>query len=173
LLYTPTANYFGEDSFKVKVSDGISTDTINVNVIVSRDFTKSPPSKPSFIRLSSDTSSDGNYYAEWDKPSYTLFFEIAESKNGTESPYEKLSDHLIKNFENKYNGTYKYKLKACNEFGCSKEVISSEIIVNHPNPKIIYKYDALGRLIIIEDYQLGKRQYDFDAAGNRETVGRN
>ncbi len=30
--YTPTANYFGSDSFVVQVSDGIATDTITINV---------------------------------------------------------------------------------------------------------------------------------------------
>ncbi|MGP1383813.1 MAG: beta strand repeat-containing protein [Thainema sp.] len=34
LTYTPTANYSGSDSFVIRVSDGVATDTITVNVTV-------------------------------------------------------------------------------------------------------------------------------------------
>lgn len=42
-----------------------------------------------------------------------------------------------------------------------------------PEATLGYQYDALGRLICVEDSMNGNRQYDYDAAGNRNNVSVN
>lgn len=45
--------------------------------------------------------------------------------------------------------------------------------VESAETKIIYKYDALGRLTFIEDSANGNRDYDYDDVGNRKLVSVN
>jgi YD repeat-containing protein len=42
-----------------------------------------------------------------------------------------------------------------------------------PDAILKYQYDALGRLVCAEDSENGNRQYDYDAAGNRDNVSVN
>ncbi|WP_016955454.1 Ig-like domain-containing protein [Catenovulum agarivorans] len=37
-------------------------------------------------------------------------------------------------------------------------------------PNLIYQYDTLGRLTLVEDSIIGNKSYDYDPAGNRKTV---
>lgn len=48
-----------------------------------------------------------------------------------------------------------------------------EVIKEAQVGETIYKYDALGRLVRVDDYENGLINYEYDKAGNRKTVTNN
>ena len=67
----------------------------------------------------------------------------------------------------KSNGTYQYYVETCNS-GCTRSNTVTVMIGQAKNIK--YTYDALGRLVCVNDTVNGDRNYQYDDAGNRENV---
>jgi len=94
ITYTPSANFFGSDSFTVSVSDGSLSDTIlvNVNVISVNDIpvitgtpttTVAEESSYSFTPSTSDVDSTSFTYSITNKPSWATFSTTTGALTGT------------------------------------------------------------------------------------------
>ena len=99
MSYKPAANYYGTDSFKVRVSDGGLTDTITVNVTVASVndnplFSGSPLNIAevgihyNFTPSSSDIDGDTLIFTIDNKPSWTVF----DTNNGSLTGVAALGD---------------------------------------------------------------------------------
>ncbi|RYY02168.1 MAG: hypothetical protein EOO53_14125 [Gammaproteobacteria bacterium] len=76
---------------------------------------------------------------------------------------------------NVVNGTqYTYSVQACNATGCSDWITATPVVGGAVKAgvqvKLNYKYDALGRLRVVNENTIPKTNYNYDAAGNRKTV---
>jgi YD repeat-containing protein len=69
-------------------------------------------------------------------------------------------------------GTYSYYVRSCNPGGChpNSNTVTVEVIKEAQQGETIYKYDALGRLVRVDDYENGLVIYEYDKAGNRKAV---
>lgn len=54
--------------------------------------------------------------------------------------------------------------------GVEQEPLVQKLNVSSASQEIIYQYDALGRIICVQDAIAGNRKFDYDAAGNRTHV---
>jgi len=134
----------------------------------------------SAIVLSSNTTANtGNVTLYWSSDRQNQFFIYENGKQvgtGAQTTFS---------LSNKSPGTYIYRVEGCNSYGCaypSYYRISNNLTVtinggsgesNAQQRQTLYRYDALGRLILVDDYDNGLRDYDFDKAGNRTSVGNN
>lgn len=76
------------------------------------------------------------------------------------------------------NGSYKYRVRACNTNGCGSYSFyfygSVSVNINANAPVTIgYSYDELGRLKSVSDSKSGSSQFIYDDAGNRLDVTTN
>lgn len=141
----------------------------------------------SAITLSSDTTNnEGNFTLTWTKGGELQFFIY---ENGAQIGATGTPTHTISNLQ---PGTYSYRVYGCSSRSCSNPslyTVSNGIMITvtssgdgntiPPSPypgvssDISYFYDALGRLFYITDTKNGQHDYEYDAAGNRKTVGNN
>jgi YD repeat-containing protein len=72
-------------------------------------------------------------------------------------------------------GTYSYYLKNCNPGGCypNSNTVTITVIKEAQVGETLYRYDALGRLVRVDDYENGLVIYEYDATGNRKAVANN
>lgn len=72
-------------------------------------------------------------------------------------------------------GTYSYYLRNCNPGMCypNSNTVTVEVIKEAQLGETLYKYDTLGRLVRVDDYENGLTIYEYDKAGNRKAVVNN
>ncbi|HSX84747.1 MAG TPA: hypothetical protein VLE50_05040 [Cellvibrio sp.] len=119
------------------------------------------------------TDADGTYSISWSNPQHAHHFVVEESLNsGSWSKITTTSDNS-RSFSGKGNGTWSYRVSACNTAGdCSSnssiKSVKVALVVEPAN--FSYTYDALGRLIQTQKHGLIKTSYCYDKAGNRLSV---
>ena len=167
--YTPESNYSGDDSFVVRVSDGVLTDDITIIVtVIAGDI------ETVNLNASSDTSTTGDIELSWSTTADWDSVNIYENDVKLD-PAATSSPHLL---TERANGTYEYYVELCNGAVCNvlSNTITVSVTINDGidviTPVIVtYQYDALGRLKEVTDPKNGNRNYTYDKAGNRITAG--
>lgn len=134
------------------------------------------PGNPGTPQLDRKIAFDSAYSLSWGASSSArrvTHYEIQERVNGGaswSSAGNSTSTRLA--FSNKANGSYDYSVRACNEGSCSARVYTATpvSVINGIPVTNTYTYDALGRLKKVEVNGAQKTRYDYDAAGNRQSV---
>jgi YD repeat-containing protein len=119
------------------------------------------------------TDADGTYSISWDSPQHTHQFVVEESLNSGSWSEIATTSANSRSFSGKGNGTWNYRVKACNGAGdCSSNspVKSVKVTLVIEPAKFSYTYDALGRLIQTQKNSAIKTSYCYDKAGNRLSV---
>ncbi|TQV89601.1 FG-GAP-like repeat-containing protein [Aliikangiella coralliicola] len=92
----------------------------------------SAPGTPSSISVPSSNTT-GNYTVSWGTASsgYATRYELEQNKSGTTLWSQVYSGHLrSKAISMPFNGSYRYRVKACNTDGCSGYRYSGYVVVN-------------------------------------------
>lgn len=109
-------------------------------------------------------------YLSWPNTDNATSFRL--SKNGTgilTSTSPSYADAAVTK-----GTTYTYKVKACNQTGCSAEIATASVVAGtvQAGTNVVegYDYNVLGRLTKVKENGAVKTQYEYDNAGNRKQV---
>lgn len=129
------------------------------------------PSAPTLIVPTTDD--DGTYSISWGNPQHAHQFVVEESLNSGSWSKIATTSANSRSFSGKGNGTWRYRVKACNSAGdCSSNssIKSVKVALAIEPANFSYTYDALGRLIQTQKNSAIKTSYCYDKAGNRVSV---
>lgn len=129
------------------------------------------PSAPTLTAPTTDD--DGTYTISWNTPQYAHQYLAEESFNNGSWTKIATTSTNSRSFSGKGNGTWSYRVSACNTAGnCSSnssiKSVKVALVVEPGN--FSYTYDALGRLIQTQKNGAIKTSYCYDEAGNRVSV---
>ena len=127
VTYTPQSGHPGADTFDYTVSDGAATDTASVSVTVTDSNT--PPAVP---RLTvPPTDADGDYRVWWTDSAGATLYELEEKPAGGTFAKIYRGPEPCKEIENKADGAYSYRVRACNSL-CSDWSPTKSVRVERP-----------------------------------------
>lgn len=91
-----------------------------------------PPAAPPSIGLPSGTSVDGNFTVHWGSSWGAVSYVVQEQKNSGSWTQVASQSGTSKGLSGRGNGSYRYRVQACNSAGCSGWRISASLNVLHP-----------------------------------------
>lgn len=126
----PQAGFVAETAgtyqFRLAVNDGQYTRTDDVNITA--DWTA--PGAPGGVSASNPDGA-GAHRVSWNAPSGAVpvvEYRVYRSKNGGSYQHYSTVSSTYKDTGSQYNGTYRYKVKACNGTGCSAYSTASNLV---------------------------------------------
>ena len=90
------------------------------------------PATPSSISVPGITDTDGSYTISWGSSSSATSYKLQEQINGGSWLQVASQSGINKAFSGRGNGTYAYRVQACNSSGCSGWKTSGSFDVLHP-----------------------------------------
>jgi YD repeat-containing protein len=174
LLTTPvTVSAAGTYYFRVRACRTTVTYTNCSDWRTSSAVAASLPPIPGGLSVPASNTS-GAYSVSWNGISGVSGYTLQERKGSREWATVQDSSATSKNFADKGNSKYSYRVRSCTSLGCSAYTAAETVSVVRSRTgaatEIFYEYDALGRLQFVEDSVNSSRDYDYDAAGNRTAV---
>lgn len=91
-----------------------------------------PPPVPSSINVPSNTNTDGSYTISWNSAVGATSYVLQEQKGGGSWSQVASQSGTSKALNGRGNGSYKYRVQACNISGCSNWKTSGSFSVLHP-----------------------------------------